>query len=450
VSFTTESRNSRTTGSTGTATHTRYSTAGGGRAVTAIVWWIAVWRWVVPRVRRIAVFVWETVTPAGWLAVAVFAALPVGLALGWVELAVAGLIAGVLLVTAVPFLFGGRAYAVDLTLTTERVVAGDVIRGTITVTNESKRVALPGRIDIPTGTGIAEVHVPLLLAGHTHRDELTIAADRRGIISVGPVTSVRSDPLGVLKREVAWVDLRDIFVHPYTVPVPSTSAGFIKDLEGSPSTRIVDSDISFHAIREYAFGDAQRNIHWKSTAKTGTLMVRQFEETRRSRLAIVLSLDLAEYATEDEFELAVSAAGSLGVRAIRDSRDLAVIVSEQIPEFVRKTVRSVKSLNVVSARTLLDDLSGIESHTSVMPVEGVSELAGQVVDDLSIAFVVCGSRMTPRRLQSVAVKFPRDVAVVALVCDESAEPAFRTVAGLSVMTIGLLDDLTQLMARASR
>ena len=450
MSFDTESRITRTVASTGTATHTRFSATSGGRAVSIVVWWIRAWRWLVPTVIRGLVWLRDTVTPAGWLVVAVLLFLPVGIALGWAEFAVAGAIAAVLLLAAIPFLFGGQSYAVDLTLSTERVVAGDSISGSISVRNSSKRLALPGRIDIPTGNGIAEVHVPLLRPEHTHAESLSIATQHRGIIPVGPVTSVRTDPIGILKRELEWVDLHDIFVHPVTVPIPSTSAGFIKDLEGNPTTNIVDSDISFHAIREYAYGDAQRNIHWKSTAKTGTLMVRQFEETRRSRLAVVLSLDVSEYASDAEFEMAVSASASLGVRAIRDGRDLAVAMSDEIPEFVMKAVRSIKSLNAVSARALLDDFSGVESRTSVMPIENVCSLVTQVVTDMSIAFVVCGSKMTARRLQSIAVQFPTNVAVVAVLCDQSAEPSFRDFAGLTVMTISVLDDLRNLMARSSR
>jgi uncharacterized protein (DUF58 family) len=450
VSFNTESRVTRTVASTGTATHTRYTTATGVRAVSVVVWWIRLWRWFVPAVRSGLRWLGSTVTPAGWLVVVSALGLIAGLALGWVELVFVGVLALVLLASAVPFLFGGRAYDVNLDIGTERVVAGDVIRGAVTVSNTSDRVALPGRVDIPTGEGIAEVYVPLLRAGRVHTQELSIATRHRGVIAVGPVTSVRTDPIGILKREVEWVDLRDIFVHPVTTPIPSTNAGFIKDLEGTASATIVSDDISFHAIREYAYGDAQRNIHWKSTAKTGKLMVRQFEETRRSRLAVVLSLDETEFASDDEFELAVSVAGSLGIRAIRDSRDLAVVMSEEIPEFVRKAIRSVRSLSTVSARALLDDLTGVASETAVMPVEEVCALAAQVVTDLSIAVVVCGSAMDARRLQSIAVKFPLDVVVLAIVCDLSAQPSYRELPGVRVMSIALLDDLGHLMSRMTR
>jgi len=446
----TESRITRTVASTGTATHTRYATARKGVLVTAVVWWIRAWRVVVAVARSSAKWVRSTVTPAGWLVIAAVILLPVGVAVGWVELIGAGAVALVLLIVAVPFLFGGHSYEVDLSLTAERVVAGGEVSGGVIVTNVSKRIALPGRIDIPTGSGLADIHVPLLRSGHKHEDLLTIAAPHRGVITVGPVTSVRTDPLGIIKREVEWVDLHDIFVHPVTTSIPSVNAGFIKDLEGNASSIIVDSDISFHAIREYAYGDAQRHIHWKSTAKTGKLMVRQFEETRRSRLAIVLNLDITEYASDDEFEMAVSVAGSLGVRAIRDARDIAVVVSEEIPDFIRNAMNSIHSLNVLSARALLDDLSTINGTTNVTPVEQVCTLATQVIQDMSIAFVLCGSLMTPRRLQSIAAKFPSNVAVVAIICDQSAAPSYRDFSGLKVITIALLDDLGHLMARTSR
>jgi uncharacterized protein (DUF58 family) len=445
----TESRITHTVGVTGTATHTRYTTRRGDSVVSVVVGWIRVSRAVASALRFGWSWVSGTVTAAGWLTIIVAALLPLGIALGWLELIAASCVAIVLIALSVPFLFGAHSYDVDLTLNENRVVAGTEVGGSVTVTNNSKRIALPGRLDIPTGGGLTDVHIPLLRSGHSYVERVSIAAERRGVIRVGPVTSVRTDPLGLLKREVAWVDVDELFVHPVTVPIPSSSAGFIKDLEGNPSAQVVDSDISFHAIREYQLGDARRNIHWKSTAKTGQLMVRQYEETRRSRLAIVLSLDELEYSTPDEFELAVSIAGSLGARALRDSRDLALVVSEPIPEFVKKVIRSVRMLRVRTSRLLLDDLSAVESDPNVMQVEQVCALATQVIADMSIAFVLCGSKITPRRLQSLALAFATNVTVVAVVCDLRGKPGFRELSGLTVMTVAILDDFAGLMARGS-
>src|SRR5699024_9984886 len=83
-----------------------------------------------------------------------------------------------------------------------------------------------------------------------------------------------------------------------------------RDLEGTPSSDLSSSDIAFHALRDYAPGDDRSHVHWRTTARTGKLMVRQFEETRRSHVVVALD-DLAEhYASDEEFELAVSAAAS--------------------------------------------------------------------------------------------------------------------------------------------
>src|SRR5690606_31733752 len=117
--------------------------------------------------------------------------------------------------------------------------------------------------------GLVETAIPLLRRGAAHEETVQIAAPRRGIIQVGPMMITRGDPLGVLRRDLTWPQVELVHVHPLTVPLPATSAGFIKDVDGRASQTIVDSDLAFHAIREYAPGDSWRHVHWKSTAKTG-------------------------------------------------------------------------------------------------------------------------------------------------------------------------------------
>jgi uncharacterized protein (DUF58 family) len=239
-------------------------------------------------------------------------------------------------------------------------------------------------------------------------------------------------------------------VHPVTTPLRSTSAGFIRDLEGSASRTVVDSDISFHAIREYVPGDAQRQVHWKSTAKTGTLMVRQYEETRRSRMVVALAVSETEYGTDEEFELAVSAAASIGVRGIRDGRDVDVVVGGEVPEFVRASARTIRELATVSSRTLLDDLCAVERAPRVSSLGEVTSLAAETHPDTSIAFLVCGSTQTARSLQAAALAFPPDVGIVAVVCNPEAEPSYRRLGAMAVLSIGLLNDLRLLLARGAQ
>jgi uncharacterized protein (DUF58 family) len=370
-----------------------------------------------------------------------------GIGWGWVEGWVAAVMSFVLLLACVPFLLGRHDYAIRLELERDRVVAGSVVGGVLDVANRGERVGFPALIDIPVGDGLVEAHVPLLRAGADYRERLTISAARRGVITVGPMTIGRGDPLGILRREHVWDDVQTIYVHPVTVPIPSTSAGLLRDLEGTPTSTIVDSDLSFHAIRDYAPGDSRRHVHWKSTAKTGKLMVRQYEETRRSRIAVVLDLETARYGSEEEFELAVSAASSLGVQAVRDGRDVVVTASAVIPEYARGRVHSIRTLPTVTPKTFLDGMAGIESSEDVMGLEEVARLTVQAEPSLSLVFIVTGSEQQLARLRQAALAFPADVTVLALRCEPGAEPLVRQARELRVLDIGVLHDVSHLMSR---
>ncbi len=451
----TESRVTRTSvSSTGTASRTSVTsatTARRGRAlVRAMVRTTVAWRAVVRALT--AAFRWSaaTVRPAGALVViAATAGLAVGVAFGGIEWMVAGAVAALLLLMSIPFLFGARAYDVDLTLAHERIVAGQSVQGEIVVRNHGRRIALPGRLDIPVGRGLVEFGVPLLRPGHTVAQPLEIPSLPRGIVRVGPVTTVRSDPIGLLRREHAFPDVHELYVHPRTVGIPSTSAGLIRDLEGNPTRRLVDADMSFHAIREYVPGDSRRQVHWKSTAKTGRLMVRQFEESRRSRMAVVLATAQQEYLDPDEFELAVSAAASLGLRAVRDARDLDIVTGSEIPRVVRGRLRAIAHIPTVSPRTMLDGFSGVQQFENTMAVADICRLAAEANERLSIAFVVVGSVVPLTVLQQAALAFPVDTTVVAVRCDESAHPRMQALSGLSVLTVGTLEDLSGLLLRGA-
>jgi uncharacterized protein (DUF58 family) len=262
------------------------------------------------------------------------------------------------------------------------------------------------------------------------------------------VRTVRADPVGLVRRELVWTGLAELFVHPRTIGIPSMSTGFIRDLEGNPTRDLSNNDVSFHALREYTPGDERRYIHWKSTAKTGTYMVRQFEETRRSHLVIALSLASSDYASEDEFEMAVSVAGSLGARAIRDARTVTVVASETTPEFAKQKVFAVRLLSTLTRARLLDDLAVVEHSETALSITDVARVTGEQAGGVSVAFLVCGSGATPQELRAASTKFPLGVEVVAVVCDPDKQPGLRRVAGLSVLTIGYLDDLQKSLSRS--
>ncbi|MCU1556100.1 MAG: hypothetical protein JWN09_95, partial [Microbacteriaceae bacterium] len=320
------------------------------------------------------------VTPLGWtMLVVVPLAFVFGYRFGWVELVTVGYAGCVLVAVAAIYLVGRNAFTIDLSVPHSRVVVGERAFGVVRVANPTRRRLLGVKVEVPVGRGLAELAMPSLARGAAFEHEFLVPTTRRGVLPIGPVRTVRADPVGLVRRELIWTGASELFIHPRTIGIPSTSTGFIRDLEGNPTRDLSNSDVSFHALREYIPGDERRYIHWKSTAKTGTYMVRQFEETRRSHLVIALSLATANYATEEEFEMAVSVAGSLGARAIRDARNVSVVVSERTPEFAKRKVLAIKHLDTLSRSRLLDDLAVVEHADAALGIVDVARVTADEV-----------------------------------------------------------------------
>ncbi|MBT2514093.1 DUF58 domain-containing protein [Arthrobacter sp. ISL-30] len=355
---------------------------------------------------------------------------------GWQEAKSAALVAFLLFVFAVAFIVGRSSYGVTLDLARTRVAVGDQAVGSIAVSNTSSRPLLPAALELPVGAATAIFHLPRMKPAQVHEDLFTIPTSRRAVIVVGPVRSVRADPLHLLRRRILWTEPEDLFVHPRTVALAGSAAGFIRDLEGMPTTELSSADVSFHALRDYVPGDDRRHIHWKTTARTNKLMVRQFEETRRAHLAISLSINTDEYESESEFELAISVAASIGRQAIREQRELDVITQKG-------------PLRCETGRTLLDDMTRINGTSLRRTAVDVARTLSDTVPNASVVFLVVGSHVTATQLRSAAASVPPGVRTLAVRVQQGAAPGRANIADLTVLTLGELDDLALVLRKAA-
>ena len=393
------------------------------------------------------------ITPRGWgWAVGSLLALLGGFTLGWSELIALGF-AGILsFAIATLFALVPHAHEVSFHLAQPRVVAGEGARVVVTVTNPTNRRLAALNVDIPVGDGFLSRSVGRLKGKEKTELSIDIATDARGILSVGPVRIVRQDPLGLVSREVSHGSEATLYVHPVTIGLVSMSTGFVRDLEGNPTRDLTDSDLSFHALREYVPGDDRRNIHWRSTAKTGRFMVRQFEQTRRSHLLIALDTAPEDFADDQEFELAVGVAASLGVRALRDTRDLPVVrgTAPAVGKGVRGSrppLASTAELATASRARLLDDLSGVSLAEGSPGLITLAKLSSGRSGDVSVGFLITGSIPDAKTIHAASVTFPAGVEVVAVICQPEATPGLKMLGRLTVITIGRLDDIKQILGR---
>jgi uncharacterized protein (DUF58 family) len=182
----------------------------------------------------------SVVSVLGWSVLAAAILLwTAGQAYGWQEAKAAAVAAFVMFVIAVGFILGRSTYGVVLDLARTRVAVGDSAVGSIAVTNTSNRPLLPAAVELPVGGVTAVFHLPRMKPQQVHEDLFTIPTARRAVIVVGPVRSVRADPLHLLRRQVLWTGPEDLFVHPRTVALAGSAAGFIRDLEGHAHHRAV-------------------------------------------------------------------------------------------------------------------------------------------------------------------------------------------------------------------
>ena len=195
-----------------------------------------------------------------------------------------------------------------------RVTVGEPATAQVDVRGSAVRL-LPPVIEVPLGDGRGRVvRVAARTVAGAPRRAVRVddrAADRRaGAWSTsGPATHVRTDPLGLFRRrrEVSQV-ARCCTSARWSRRCRRWRPGSSTTSRASPSDKLAASDLSFHALREYVPGDDPRHIHWRSTARAGALLVRQFQLTRRSHATVLLDPSPRAYADDDEFELAVSVA----------------------------------------------------------------------------------------------------------------------------------------------
>jgi hypothetical protein len=393
---------------------------------------------VASHVRRLL----AVVNPLGWTVLAAGVLLAVVAAYtDWREVAVLAAACLLVVLLSLPFLVGRTNVRVDIVLQPERVIAGGSVAAGVRVRNVASHGLLPTMLELPVGSMVHRYAVPRLTPGETHDESFTIRTERRGVIPVGPASTRRGDPLALLSRDVEWTDVTEILVRPPMVPMDSLGAGLLRDLEGVSTDAVSQSDLAFHALREYVPGDDLRHVHWKSSAKAmavaddSRLLVRQYLDTRRSHVTLVVDDTSAVWPRDGDFETGMSVAASIIVRATLD-------------EFDTSFVCGTSASSGVTGHLALDSVCRAE----LGPVGLVSSAhrAAVVSPDTSLLFLVSGPRADFESFQRAVIAFPPEVRRYALIVDPDKQSRVTETGGLVIVQIGDLSDLGALLRWSQR
>jgi uncharacterized protein (DUF58 family) len=269
-------------------------------------------------------------TRQGWL-VGIGAAVLLlgGRILGLFEVFALGVVATTLLIGSAFLVRASRLeLEVGRVVHPARVHVGQRSRVDLSVRNQRGRRTPVLRLRDPvSGTRGADLLVPPLAPAERSVAAYRLPTDRRGIVLVGPLEVVVTDPFGLVDLATAGAPEVQLTVLPHIdpiAPLPYTSAhdpqAGIRQLNSLGRT-----GEEFYALRPFTVGDDLRRVHWPSSARLDELMVRQNELPWQGRTTVVLDVRAAAH-QGDSIEIAVSAAASI-VAATARRQDLVRLVT---------------------------------------------------------------------------------------------------------------------------
>ncbi|GHV69675.1 hypothetical protein AGMMS49928_12950 [Spirochaetia bacterium] len=151
----------------------------------------------------------------------------------------------------------------------------------------------------------------------------------RGIFTLGPASVRGSDPLGLFPFELQFTETTKFFVYPAAGVIGLKPPGGIPLgtlITGNP---LYEDMTRCRSLRDYHPGDELRRINWKASARTGAMVVNEYESTLSYPLVIFLNIDPAAYPLhkrELHIERAIEAAAALCLMASRERQELGIII----------------------------------------------------------------------------------------------------------------------------
>ena len=175
----------------------------------------------------------------------------------------------------------------------------------------------------------------------------------RGLYHFGPLRVTSRFPLGLTERSFEVGELERLVVFPRIGRLTDRwrkSAEAVTSGADLVASRVGCGDEEFHRLREYRAGDNPRAIHWRTTARRNELMVREFQQSHRQDLELVVDLWLPARpapADLDRVELAVCFAASICTDQTAAGSDANVELLICGRELARSAGSGVSSLPVL-------------------------------------------------------------------------------------------------------
>lgn len=342
-------------------------------------------------------------TRSGWGTIVAGVGLyAIGVALGFPELVVAGAALLLLLVAALVWVLRPPSLSVTRQIEPSRVRRGSPALGFVSVANIGSRRSPRLTVEDRAGDRTVGLDLPPLRPGQHRSSTYRLPTSRRGIFEVGPLLLSQTDPFGLLARSRTFGEVAQIWVHPRSYPVPAAKSGSTVEMDGPMDDTAPEGTIAFQGLRPYVVGDDLRMVHWRTTARTGTLMVKKHVDTNRPQVVVLIDDRAESYGADEAFEEAVDVGASLMEQVLRGGAPVRLdTVSGSLTDYVPRAVSEA-----------LDVLAGLRFGESGDLERAVLTL--EVESGGSAAVLVTGDRLgdDPAALDRLASRYSRVSALI--------------------------------------
>ena len=159
----------------------------------------------------------------------------------------------------------------------------------------------------PTRIG---VYFPTIRAGESRRGSYQGQLTRRGRYRFGPLKISTRFPLGLVRHTLLVEEPAELVVHPRLGRLARDWQLVRQTVTGTQGVQrrgMLEAD--FYGLRDWRSGDNRRWIHWRTSARRGALVVRQFDERRSRDLAVLVDLWQPEKPSDEQLACVERAIG---------------------------------------------------------------------------------------------------------------------------------------------
>ena len=192
----------------------------------------------------------------------------------------------------------------------------------------------------------------------------TLRLRHRGLYTFGPLHVTSRFPLGLIERGQMFPLADQVLVYPRIGRLTQHAQRQLLGAEELSSDRRAQVGVfhdEFHHLREYRAGDNPRAIHWRTSARRGSLILREYEQNREQQVSVIVDLwqPSVNVSVDDKerTEWALCLAATVCLAQRRQSRDsrLSLLASG------KSTIAWEGRATAASLESLLDQLATIQA-----------------------------------------------------------------------------------------